>query len=163
MVERLYAPWREEFILGPKSDECIFCDPDSRPHVRELILHRGRHNFIVLNRYPYNSGHLMIVPYRHIAQLDCLKTAERNEMFALVTLSSVILHEQMNPDGINVGMNIGRAAGAGIADHLHVHIVPRWAGDTNFMPALFETRVTSVDLGKLCRQLRAAFRKKAKA
>ena len=160
MVERLYAPWREEYILGPKDQECIFCKPETRPHVRELILHRAKHNFVVMNRYPYNSGHLMVVPYRHTDQLDKLKVAERNEMMALTALSSEILRETMNPNGINVGINLGQAAGAGIKDHLHVHLVPRWVGDTNFMPALFETRVTSIDLGKVCKQLKAAFKKK---
>jgi len=160
MVERLYAPWRESFILGHKDDDaCVFCGPESRPRVRELILHRGRHAFVVLNRYPYNSGHLMVVPYRHVARLEELRSAERNEIMALLAISSRVLTEVQKPAGLNVGMNLGRAAGAGIDGHLHVHVVPRWVGDTNFLPALFDTRIISVDLKKVCRRLRAAFRR----
>lgn len=158
MTNLLYAPWREEFILGEKPDGCIFCDPDRRPGVRELILHRGKRAFVVLNRYPYNSGHLMVVPFRHVAQLEELTAAERNELMSLIALASHVLNSTTKPGGINMGMNLGRAAGAGVEGHLHVHLVPRWIGDTNFMPALFGTRVVSVDLAKVCKRLRAAFR-----
>ena len=161
MTERLYAPWREEFILGPREEGCIFCDPDRRRHVRELILHRGRHAYVVLNRFPYNSGHLMIVPFRHVARLEDLRAAERNEIMSLITLSTRVIAEVQEPGGLNVGMNLGRAAGAGIDDHLHVHVVPRWVGDTNFMPALSATRVISVGLQRVRRQLRAGFRRLA--
>jgi ATP adenylyltransferase len=164
MVDQLYAPWRESFVLGHKDDdECIFCAPESRRHVRELILHRARRAFIVLNRYPYNSGHLMVVPYRHAARLEELRVVERNEIMTLVTLACRVLAEVQKPAGLNVGLNLGRAAGAGIDGHLHVHIVPRWPGDTNFMPALFETRIISVDLKNVGRRLRAAFRRAASA
>jgi ATP adenylyltransferase len=159
MTELLYAPWREEFILGKKPDGCIFCDPEKRRGVRELILHRGKLAFVVLNRYPYNSGHLMVVPYRHVGHLEDLSAAEQKELMALMALSSRVLHESSNPGGINIGMNLGRAAGAGVEGHLHAHLVPRWVGDTNFMPALFDTRVTSVDLNKVGRRLKAGFRK----
>jgi ATP adenylyltransferase len=157
MIDHLYAPWRGEFILGPKDDECIFCKPETRPHVAELILHRAKHCFVVLNRYPYNAGHLMVVPYRHCAKLHDLPKDERTEMMDLVALASRILTESLKPDGINVGMNLGRAGGAGIADHIHTHCVPRWVGDTNFMPVFSETRVVSVDLAVICEQLRQAF------
>ncbi len=161
MTDMLYAPWREEFILGPKEEGCIFCQPGKRKGVREFILHKGRRAFVVMNRYPYNSGHLMVVPNRHLAQLEELSSAERNELMSLVTLSSRVLNETIKPEGLNLGMNLGRAAGAGIAGHLHIHLVPRWVGDTNFMPALFDTRVVSVDTIKLCQKLKAAFRKSA--
>ena len=165
MSDILYAPWRQEFILGAKKQKedegCIFCDPDSRKHVRELILHRGKTAFVVMNRYPYNSGHLMVVPFRHVAQLHDLKTAERREIMDLVALSSQVLTDVQNPAGMNVGMNLGRPAGAGIDGHLHVHLVPRWIGDNNFMPALFETRIISTDLKVVYRKLKAAFAKRA--
>ena len=159
MTHLMYAPWREDFILGPKAEGCIFCDPASRKGVREFILHMGKRAFVVLNRYPYNSGHLMIVPNRHIAFLEKLSAAERNEIMSLITLSSAVLNETLQPGGLNLGMNLGTAGGAGIAGHLHVHIVPRWIGDTNFMPALFDTRVVSVNLMSVCKKLKAAFRK----
>ncbi|MBI5866747.1 MAG: HIT domain-containing protein [candidate division Zixibacteria bacterium] len=161
MTDMLYAPWREEFILGPKEEGCIFCQPGKRKGVREFILHKSRRAFVVMNRYPYNSGHLMVVPNRHLAQLEELSSAERNELMSLVALSSRVLNETIKPEGLNLGMNLGRAAGAGIAGHLHIHLVPRWVGDTNFMPVLFDTRVVSVDTIKLCRKLKAAFRKSA--
>jgi len=162
MTHLMYAPWREDFILGPKEEGCIFCDPLARKGVREFILHRGKRAFVVLNRYPYNSGHLMIVPNRHIAFLEKLTVAERNEMMSLISLASSVLNETLKPEGLNLGMNLGRAGGAGIAGHLHVHIVPRWVGDTNFMPTLFDTRVVSVNLMFVCKKLKAAFRKAAR-
>jgi ATP adenylyltransferase len=163
MTERLYAPWRQEFIFGPKEEGCIFCDPDSRKNVRDWILHRGKTAFVVMNRYPYNSGHLMVVPYRHVADLHNLRPSERREIMDLVVLSSRVLTEVHKPAGINMGMNLGRAAGAGIDGHLHVHLVPRWVGDTNFLPVLFDTRIISVDLHAMCRRLKAAFRKATKS
>ncbi len=159
MTDFLYAPWREEFILGPKEQGCIFCASETHRAIRDLILYRGKRAFVVLNRYPYNSGHLMIVPNRHVANLEDLSGSERNEIMALIALSSRVLNETLKPEGMNLGMNLGRAGGAGIAGHLHVHLVPRWVGDTNFMPALFKTRVVSVSLPNVCRKLKAAFRR----
>ncbi len=153
----LYTPWREEFVLGPREEECIFCEPGKRKHVRDLILYLGKRAYVVLNRYPYNTGHLMVVPYRHLAQLEELKQAERNEIMSLVTLSSRVMNERLQPAGMNVGMNLGRAGGAGIEGHLHVHLVPRWVGDTNFMPVAFETRVLSVGLDTVRKRLKAGF------
>lgn len=154
----IYAPWREGFVLGPREKECIFCEPEKRPHVRELILHRGKRAFIVLNRYPYNSGHLMVVPYRHVALLEKLNKAERDEIMELVVLSSKVLNETLKPGGMNLGMNLDHAGGAGIVGHLHVHIVPRWVGDTNFMPAVFETRVLSVSLKTVHKRIKDGFK-----
>jgi ATP adenylyltransferase len=155
----LYAPWREELILGPKREGCIFCEPRKQPGVRELILYEGTRVFVVLNRYPYNSGHLMVVPYRHVALPEDLKTAERNELMAVVSTASKILNDVIRPAGLNVGMNLGSAAGAGVEGHLHVHLVPRWVGDNNFMPVLSETRVTSVSLDNVLLKLRPAFKR----
>ena len=166
MKEILYAPWRQEFILGskkkPEDDICIFCDPDSHKDVRELIVHRGKTAYVVMNRYPYNSGHLLVIPFRHLSELHDLKRAERIELMDLLALSSDVLNDVKAPAGLNIGVNLGRAAGAGIVGHLHVHLVPRWVGDTNFMPALFETRIISVDLRAIHRKLKAAFAKRAK-
>lgn len=163
MIETLYAPWRQEFILGTKKlhevDDCIFCDPDKHKDVRELILYRGKTAYVVMNRYPYNAGHLLVIPYRHVAELHSLKPAERREVMDLVALSSDVLTQVQNPAGMNVGMNLGRAAGAGIDGHLHVHLVPRWIGDTNFMPVNFGTRIISVDLRAVHRRLKATFNK----
>ncbi len=161
MDELLYAPWREEFILGPKEEGCIFCDPHARKGIREFVLHRGKRAYVVLNRYPYNSGHLLIVPNRHVAHLEELSGPERNELMSLIALSSRVLNETIKPEGLNLGMNLGRAGGAGIVGHLHVHIVPRWVGDTNFLPAIFKTRIVSVNLVTLCKRLKTAFRKAA--
>lgn len=167
MTDRLYAPWRQEFILGTKNtadDEgCIFCDPHSHKHVRELILHRGKTAYVLMNRYPYNAGHLLVIPYRHVAQLHDLKGSERKEIMDLVALSSDVLTEVQKPAGMNIGMNLGRAAGAGIDGHLHVHILPRWVGDSNFLPALFETRIISVDLKAVHRKLKATFAERSKS
>lgn len=156
-MDYLYAPWREEYILGSKAGECIFCEVETRAGISELILHRGVGCFILLNRYPYNSGHLMVIPYRHVARLEALEEAERNELMALAALASQVMTDLLKPNGINMGMNLGRAAGAGIDGHLHAHLVPRWVGDTNFMPAIFGTRIASVDLEKVCQRLRTAF------
>lgn len=153
----LYTPWREEFVLGPRDQECIFCEPEKRRHVRELILYRGKRVFVVLNRFPYNTGHLMVVPYRHVAQLEELKQSESNELMSVIALSSRVMNERLEPAGMNIGMNLGQAGGAGIEGHLHVHLVPRWIGDTNFMPVAFQTRVLSVGLHTVRKRLKAGF------
>ena len=140
-MKQLWAPWRLEFILGKKERGCIFCNRQRRARdVQDLILHRGKYNFVMMNKYPYNSGHLMVVPNRHTANFKSLKLAELNELFSLTQRAIAILEQAMHPDGFNLGMNLGRAAGAGIAHHLHQHIVPRWQADTNFMPVLGETK-----------------------
>ncbi len=141
-MDYLWAPWRMEYILSPKPHGCIFCDKPKQEADREnLILHRGDHCFVIMNYYPYNNGHLMIVPYRHVANLEDLTEEERRDMMALLAGSAKIIKNAMNPDGLNIGMNLGRTAGAGIDDHVHFHIVPRWDGDTNFMPIFGHTKV----------------------
>jgi ATP adenylyltransferase len=124
---------------------CIFCDASTDPHA-ELVLLRGRHAFVILNLYPYNNGHLMVAPNRHLKTLTSLAADEQSEVMTLVRWSEMALTEAYSPQGINVGINLGKAAGAGIEDHLHVHLVPRWAGDTNFMTVTGETRVLPEDL-----------------
>jgi ATP adenylyltransferase len=137
MSERpLWAPWRIEYITGPKGEQCIFCDPDPA-HVVE----RGEHCFTILNAYPYAPGHVMVAPFRHVAALDALTEDEMLELMRLARRTVAAQKTAMTPDGFNVGLNLGKVAGAGIADHLHLHVVPRWEGDNNFMPVLGDTRV----------------------
>lgn len=143
-MERLWAPWRMEYILSPKTENCIFCDKPQQTNDRDnLILYRGASNFVIMNYYPYNNGHMMIVPYRHVANLEDLSINEQTEMMRILAKCSEIVKQTMQSDGLNIGMNLGKVAGAGIDDHLHFHIVPRWNGDTNFMPVLGHTKVIS--------------------
>jgi ATP adenylyltransferase len=138
----LWAPWRIQYIMSDKDDGCIFCDkPRQRDDATNLILWRGKTGFVVMNLYPYNNGHLMIVPYAHVPSLTDLDAPQRAELFGLTAACEAILRQTLRPDGFNIGLNLGAAAGAGFADHLHIHIVPRWTGDTNFMPVLGELRV----------------------
>lgn len=145
--ERLWAPWRMEYVEGPKQprpDGCIFCDkPAEGPDAdaENLIAHRGQTCFVILNSFPYNNGHVMVVPFRHVARIDELTAQERDELGSLTARSVEVLEEIFGPDGYNIGINMGAAAGAGIAAHIHQHIVPRWRGDTNFMPVIADTRV----------------------
>jgi ATP adenylyltransferase len=139
MSERpLWAPWRIEYIKAPKGDQCIFCDPDPA-HVVE----RGERCFTILNTFPYAPGHVMVAPFRHIATLDALTPEELLELMQLARRTVAAQTTAMTPDGFNVGLNLGKVAGAGIADHLHLHVVPRWEGDTNFMPVISNTRMIS--------------------
>ncbi len=141
-MKRLWAPWRIEYIKMPKSGECIFCKAASSNNDKEnLVVYRSRYSFIILNRFPYNSGHLMIVPYRHIPHILDLNDDEILDMFRLMKISIKALDSLMKPEGYNIGVNIGEAAGAGIKDHFHIHVVPRWSGDTNFMPVIGDTKV----------------------
>jgi ATP adenylyltransferase len=135
---------------------CIFCDTTD-PGRDELILVRGRVSFVVLNLYPYNSGHLMVVPNRHVPSLQSLTVEERDELMRFARDAEVALNEAYIPQGINVGINLGRSAGAGVVDHLHIHLVPRWAGDTNFMSVIGETRVLPEDLTTTKKRLQPIF------
>jgi len=146
-MDSLWAPWRIEYIKIAKEEaekSCILCSKPSETEDRKnLILHRGRHSFIIMNAYPYTSGHLMVAPYHHTANLEDLEDAEREELFSLVSRSIAVLKQVFKAEGFNVGMNLGRIAGAGIDSHIHVHVVPRWAGDTNFMPVTGDIRVVN--------------------
>lgn len=158
-METLWAPWRMEYIENPKPEGCIFCDkPKEKGREREnLILHKGESCFVILNAYPYNNGHLMVVPYRHVSLLSQLREGERNEIMSLLAVCTDILAKALNSEGINIGMNLGRVAGAGIDDHLHFHIVPRWNGDTNFMPVAGGTKVVSEGLAQTWERLNPLF------
>ena len=154
----LWAPWRMEYILGEKEKGCIFCARlESQQDQKNLILYRGEHNFIIMNKYPYNNGHLMVVPNRHTAEFESLQHHESLEMMNLIAKAIRALKAAIRPEGFNIGINLGGIAGAGIDDHLHFHIVPRWAADTNFMPVVAETKVISEALAETWGRLRQKF------
>ena len=141
-MKNLWAPWRMEYIVKDKSGECIFCAlPQAEQDKKDKILFRGTECFVIMNIFPYNNGHIMISPFRHLSCVTMLNDKELIEMSRLTQKSLESLREVYKPDGFNVGFNIGKAAGAGYDEHLHNHIVPRWAGDTNFMPMLADTKV----------------------
>lgn len=138
----LWAPWRMEYIAGDKSSGCILCEkPKEGRDSENFILFRGEAVFIIMNIFPYNSGHLLIAPYRHIDTLALLTKEEAAELMAFAQKSEKVLKETLKAEGFNLGINLGKAAGAGIEGHIHLHVVPRWNGDTNFMPILGETKV----------------------
>lgn len=143
-MEAIYAPWRSEYIRGKKPDGCIFCKSSLRSD--EFVLFEGKTCFVMMNRYPYSCGHLMVIPDRHLSNVHDLTPDEKLEMFNLLDLSVRVLDETMKPGGFNIGINLGKVAGAGVDDHLHAHVVPRWSGDTNFMTVVGESRVVSEDL-----------------
>lgn len=146
-MENLWASWRRDFVLGPREKGCVFCKRiKSRADRDNLILFRGRHSIVIMNKYPYNAGHLMVVPKKHKADLTRLTTVESNELFDLTRQSVRLLGKSMPADGYNVGMNIGSEAGAGIRDHIHIHVVPRFKGDTNFTAVLSDTKVQSIGI-----------------
>ena len=141
-MDHLWAPWRIEYILSEKPDVCILCEkPKEQKDKENLILYRGKKNFVIMNRYPYNPGHLMICPYRHTSTLEDLDPDEILEHYQIVQKCITTLRRVSNPEGFNIGMNMGKVAGAGIDEHIHTHIVPRWNGDTNVMHVLADTRV----------------------
>jgi len=160
-MEHLWAPWRIEYIVGQKEDGCLFCRVMREDADREnLVLLRGENCICMLNRFPYNSGHLMIVPASHCCHLVELPDAELTEIMKMAQQMERLLTETMRPEGLNLGFNIGRTAGAGIDDHLHLHLVPRWNGDTNFMPVLDDTRVVPQSLEDTYDYLAAALKRK---
>ena len=157
-MERLWTPWRMAFVGGPEQPGCLFCRIKAEDRDEEnLVLHRGEQALVMLNLYPYNSGHLMIAPYAHTGDLASLPAEIGAEVLALTQRSVAALTEEYGPHGYNVGMNLGRVAGAGVPDHLHVHVVPRWNGDTNFMPVTAETKVLPETLDQTWRRLRSRF------
>lgn len=146
-MERIWAPWRMEYILADKPEGCIFCvSSDSSGDRDRLIVHRTASSFVMLNRYPYSNGHLMASPFRHVASLEALTDEELFDLMKCVRLCCRILSDVAATQGFNVGINAGKAAGAGVDDHLHVHVVPRWAGDTNFMTVIGDVRVMPENL-----------------
>jgi ATP adenylyltransferase len=145
---------------GPRNDDCIFCHI-SEPGREELVLIRGRVSFVILNLYPYNTGHLMIVPNRHVPNLASMSAEEQAELVKLTRHAEIAITEVYAPHGINMGINLGKPAGAGVLDHLHMHVVPRWNGDTNFMTVVGDVRVLSEDLGQSASKLRPIFERLA--
>ena len=158
-MKQLWAPWRMEYLKSEKSDDCIFCSlPKNNDDAKNYILYRGESAFIILNIFPYNSAHLMISPFRHIGCVTNLKPNENAEVNHLTLKCIEILRKVISPEGFNIGYNIGKAAGAGYDEHIHCHVVPRWIGDTNFMPVLGETKVHPEHLKTTYTKLLSHFR-----
>jgi ATP adenylyltransferase len=149
-MDYLWTPWRYQYLeqaTQDKQPDCIFCDALARNRDEEtLIVHRGKKSFVILNRFPYTSGHVMVVPYAHVAELHLCEPAALQEMMELAQKLETVYHNAYQPDGMNLGMNLGKAAGAGVAGHLHLHMLPRWIGDSNFMTVTGETRVHPEEL-----------------
>jgi ATP adenylyltransferase len=179
-LDHLWSPWRLEYVIGPKTAKerrqgvpadakerrqgvpadsagCVFCDVSRLPHPASLVVYEGDLSYVILNLYPYNNGHLMVVPYRHEPTLAGLTSDEMNDVGRLTQLSERALREAYRLDGINIGVNLGREAGAGIVEHVHVHLVPRWNGDTNFMTTVGQTRVLPEKLAETAARLRPIF------
>jgi len=146
-MDKLWAPWRSEYLYLRKDKRCIFCGnrPKGKDRTRYIVKRSG-HSFAMLNRYPYNNGHIMVAPFRHVKYMENLTAAELNDLFDLVNRMKMKIDTVLKPHGYNIGMNIGKVGGAGFEGHLHVHIVPRWNGDTNFMPVISGTKVISESL-----------------
>ena len=163
-MDRLWTPWRYQYISGAAGaeaadDGCVLCRlaREKESDEQNFVIHRAARNFVVLNLYPYTSGHLMIVPYLHESSLDALDKDTTDELMDLAKRAQTALREAYRPEGFNLGMNLGRAAGAGVAGHVHLHVLPRWAGDANFMSTVGETRVLPVDLPTTYKKLRPLF------
>ena len=164
-MERLWSPWRLAYVTGTgSSDGCIFCEAcaSTRPAPDDLVLIRGELAYVILNLYPYNNGHLMVVPNRHVGTLRAMTREELDELMRFTRHAEMALAEAYKPQGINVGINLGRPAGAGVVDHLHVHLVPRWTGDTNFMSVVGNVRVLPEELGETAQRLRPIFERLAR-
>ena len=157
-MERLWAPWRLEYIQTADEQEgCVFCLARDGDDAEGLVVHRGERAFVVLNKYPYASGHLMVAPYRHEAEFGELDADEVLDVHRLAAAGLAAMAETMRPQGFNLGWNLGRIAGAGVVDHVHLHVVPRWAGDTNFMPVLADVKVIPEHLAATRAKLAAAW------
>jgi ATP adenylyltransferase len=156
-MDRLWSPWRLTYVTGPKEPGCVFCAAREAGAAQPLVVWAGVAALVILNKYPYNNGHLMVVPHRHLSSLGALTADELQEVALLTQRAEAVLMTGYGPAGINVGINLGKAAGAGIDDHLHVHLVPRWAGDTNFMTTVGGTRVLPEALEDAAVRLRPIF------
>lgn len=165
-METMWAPWRSAYVSDPKSEEkkptgsgCVFCDALASDDDHEnYMIHRGKNVFVILNLYPYNNGHMLILPNRHVSTLEALDQETRYEMMDLITKAQKVLESVYNPHGINIGNNTGEAAGAGIAAHLHFHVLPRWTADVNFMTAIANTRVIPESLDLSWEKIRSAWK-----
>ena len=158
-MKQLWAPWRMAYIRTFKKNGCVFCQALEHTSDGEenQIVFRGKNSFVILNRFPYTSGHLMVLPFQHAPRLEDLTPETRAEMIELVTKSNQVLQQIYDPQGYNIGINMGQAAGAGIEEHIHIHIVPRWSGDTNFISAIGKTRVIPESITETYRRLKAAW------
>lgn len=163
-MKRLWAPWRFEYVTRStdEGDLCVFCRALDPKAPSDYMLHLGVHVFVVLNKYPYSNGHVMVVPVRHVGRMEDATTEELQELIRMTRLAEMALTEEYHAQGINVGMNVGRSAGAGVIDHLHVHLVPRWEGDTNFMSVVADTRVVPEDLATSVNRLKPVFERLVK-
>jgi len=167
-MERIWAPWRGEYIKNPSSfdsSKCIFCEFIKAPTGKDkehLVLYRNEFGFVMMNKYPYNNGHIMVIPNKHVDSFEVLSEKEYSGLSALLKLAVKVLTHVYNPQGINVGMNMGKAAGAGVDSHIHYHIVPRWNGDTNFMPILADTKIISEHLQETYDRLMNGFKEVVK-
>ncbi len=157
-MKQIWSPWRLEYIeqnqKKKSKTKCFLCAAGSGSMVKNLVLLKGRHSFVMMNRYPYNSGHLMVLPYRHIGFVEKLTEQETSEMFLLVQKSVMILKKVFKPDGFNIGANIGGVAGAGVPSHVHFHVIPRWLGDTNFMSIVGDTKIINDSLNRIYNKLK---------
>jgi len=153
LPQALWAPWRMEYLKGPRAEGCPLCDALAADR---LVVHRGEHAFVIMNLYPYSNGHVMVAPVEHISNLEEVADEVAAEMTSLTRRAIVALRRSERPEGFNVGFNLGKAAGAGIDDHIHQHIVPRWVGDTNFMPVMADVRVSPESLDRVHQRLREA-------
>lgn len=161
-MERLWSPWRLAYVTGTSDAQgCVFCEALASESAAPLVLFRGDTCYVILNLYPYNNGHLMVVPNRHVASLAECSVAELGEMMELTRRAEIALAEAYRPQGLNVGINLGRSAGAGVVDHVHIHAVPRWTGDTNFMSVIGQVRVLPEELDETARRLRPIFERLA--
>jgi len=159
-METMWTPWRIGFIVGEKPQGCLFClkqQASGDKDAENYILHRGASCLVMLNLYPYTNGHLLIAPYQHVPSIELLDRDSLSEVCRLAQASVVALRKTLSPDGFNIGMNLGKSAGAGVADHIHLHVVPRWAGDTNFMSVLADVRLIPEALGQTYKALTRAF------
>jgi ATP adenylyltransferase len=160
-MERLWAPWRMEFILNEKPTACVFCIGEKKGEEAEKnrhILRRDTLTFVMLNRYPYTNGHLLVSPYRHVGAIQDLRPDEMAQLFENVRLACTVMTGALCPQGFNIGINVGKAAGAGVDDHLHIHVVPRWVGDSNFMTVISDVRVMPENLAATYEKLLPGFR-----
>jgi ATP adenylyltransferase len=158
-MDKLWAPWRINYVQAKKTKGCLFCQAVRSSKCRDYLVFSTEHSFCLLNIFPYNNGHLMVAPKRHVKDLAELKDGQMLDLMKALILARKLLGKVLKPEGFNIGINIGAVAGAGIPGHLHIHIVPRWKGDTNFMPVLGNTKIISQSLGELHKQLRYAYTK----
>jgi len=152
-MEKLWAPWRIKYIKTKKKSKCLFCAPDNSKE-KKYVIFKTKHSICMLNAFPYNNGHLMVSPSRHTRELSQLTDAELLDLFKALSQAKNLLDKILKPQGYNIGINTSGTAGAGITGHMHIHIVPRWNGDTNFMPVIFDTKIISQSLDELFKQLK---------